>query len=76
MEIPIHKIAELPREEVIAMLLNFPGTFKFDFTPEYLQGLETDQLRHMLLAAIMHASRDRKPSCDPQPSNKQNKFAS
>jgi len=54
-EIPIHKIAELSREELIASLLNFPGTFKFDFTPDYLQTINTDQLRHMLMAAYMHA---------------------
>jgi len=63
MEIPIHEIAELSREEVIKSLLNFPGTFKFDFTREYLQGLDTDQLRHMLLAAYIYACRDkRKPA--------------
>ncbi len=76
MEIPIHKIAELPREEVITTLLNFPGTFKFDFTREYLQGLETDQLRHMLLAAYMHASREHRASCDSNNTPNQNKFAS
>lgn len=54
-EIPIHQIAEMSREELICNLLDFPGTFKFDFTREYLQTLETEQLRHMLLAAYMHA---------------------
>jgi hypothetical protein len=76
MEIPIHKIAELPREEVITTLLNFPGTFKFDFTREYLQGLETDQLRHMLLAAYLHASRDPSASCDSNTQTNRTKFAS
>ena len=54
-EIPIHKIAELSREELIVSLRNFPGTFKFDFTVNYLQTVNTDQLRHMLMAAYMHA---------------------
>ncbi len=58
MEIPIHQIAELPREQVIETLLHFPGTFQFDFTQEYLQSLSTDQLRHMLVAAYIHAYRN------------------
>jgi len=54
-EIPIHQIAELSREELVLALLHFPGTFKFDFTEEYLQSITTDQLRHMLMAAYLHA---------------------
>jgi len=54
-EMPIHQIAELSREELIANLLTFPGTFKFDFTREYLDEINTDQLRHMLMAAYIHA---------------------
>jgi hypothetical protein len=59
MEISVHKIAELSRDEVISTLMNFPGTFPFDFTPEYLQNQDTDRLRHMLLAAYIHACRDK-----------------
>jgi hypothetical protein len=63
MDMPVHKIAELSRDEVIDTLLHFPGTFKFDFTLEYLENLNTEQLRHMLLAAYIHASREhRKPA--------------
>ena len=58
MDMPVHKIAELSRPEVIEMLLHFPGTFKFDFTLEYLENLTTEQLQHMLLAAYIHASRE------------------
>jgi hypothetical protein len=60
-EIPIHQIAEMTRDALIDSLLHFPGTFKFDFTLDYLQALETDQLRHMLMAAYIHAhAKDRK----------------
>jgi hypothetical protein len=57
---PVHKIAELSREDVIETLLHFPGTFKFDFTLEYLENLTTEQLQHMLLAAYIHASREKR----------------
>ncbi len=50
------KIATMPRNRVIKNLLNFEGSFKFDFTREYLEKLSTDQLRHLLLAAYLHAS--------------------
>lgn len=60
MDMPVHKIAELSRDEVIEKLLHFPGTFKFDFTLEYLQGLTTEQLQHTLLAAYIHASREKR----------------
>jgi hypothetical protein len=54
-EIPIHQIAELSRDELIDHLLNFHGTFKFDFTQDFLTSVNTDQLRHMLMAAFLHA---------------------
>ncbi|MFA5866168.1 MAG: hypothetical protein WC975_15960 [Phycisphaerae bacterium] len=57
-EIPVHEIAELSRDKLITCLLHFPGRFKFDFTLEYLQSVATDQLRHMLLAAYIHAHKD------------------
>lgn len=60
MESSLHLIAEMTREELISGLLNFPGTFKFDFTREYLATIDTDQLRHMLMAAYLHAYNKRK----------------
>ncbi len=63
-DIPIHKIAELTREELICTLLSFPGTFKFDFTQEYLESVNTDQLRHMLMAAYLHAYAKNRQSAD------------
>jgi len=45
-------IASLGRTQVEHRIKNFKGTFKFDFTDEYLSNLTVDRLRHILLAAI------------------------
>jgi len=45
-------IASLGRSEVEDRIKNFKGSFKFDFTDEYLASLTVDRLRHILLAAI------------------------
>jgi len=45
-------IASLGRNEVEHKIKNFKGTFKFDFTDEYLSSLTLDRLKHILLAAI------------------------
>jgi hypothetical protein len=45
-------IASLNRSEVERRIKNFKGSFKFDFTDEYLAGLTIDRLRHILFAAI------------------------
>jgi hypothetical protein len=45
-------IASLERSQVEHKIKNFKGTFKFDFTDEYLASLTVDRLKHILLAAI------------------------
>ncbi|HBG25698.1 MAG: hypothetical protein A2Y10_20535 [Planctomycetes bacterium GWF2_41_51] len=45
-------IATLGRPEVEQRIKNFKGSFKFDFTDEYLASLTIDRLRHILFAAI------------------------
>lgn len=45
-------IASLGRNEVEHRIKNFKGSFKFDFTDEYLSTLTIDRLRHILYAAI------------------------
>ena len=40
------------RDELKSRLLRFKGNFKFDFTESYLDGLSTDKLKHILLAAV------------------------
>ena len=50
------KIASMKKQEIIRRLLNFNG-MKMDFTPDYLEDLSTDRLRHILLAAIVTVNR-------------------
>ncbi|GEM_PF-1950095 len=45
-------IASLDRSQVEHKIKTFKGTFKFDFTDEYLSSLTVDRLKHILLAAI------------------------
>jgi len=45
-------ISSLGRSEVEKRLKNFKGSFRLDFTDEYLGSLTIDRLRHMLFAAI------------------------
>ncbi len=46
------EVAELDREQMIARLTRFPGDLRLDFSKDYLEGCQTDQLRHLLLAAL------------------------
>ena len=48
----ISSIASLRKSELKSRLLRFKGSFKFDFTESYLDGLSTDKLKHILLAAV------------------------
>ncbi len=50
-------IAGLGRDEVKARIKGFHGSFRLDFSDEYLDGLSVDRLRHILLAALMTAGR-------------------
>ena len=45
-------ISSLDRNEVENKIKNFQGSFKLDFTEEYLQNLTVDRLRHILFAAM------------------------
>jgi hypothetical protein len=45
-------ISSLDRGEVENRIRNFQGSFKFDFTEEYLKSLTVDRLRHILFAAM------------------------
>jgi hypothetical protein len=46
------EVAEMEREEMITQLTRFPGDLRLDFSRDYLEGCQTDQLRHLLLAAL------------------------
>jgi len=49
-------IAALDRDELKRRIKNFKGRFKLDFTEDYLDRLNIDRLRHILLAAHISAS--------------------
>jgi hypothetical protein len=52
-------IAALGRDELKKRIRNFRGRFKLDFSDEYLDRLSIDRLRHILLAALIHARAER-----------------
>ena len=47
------QLAALSRDEIKPRLLDFPSRTRLDFTEEFLEKLSTDQLRHILFAAIL-----------------------
>jgi hypothetical protein len=49
-------IAALDRDELKRRIRNFKGRFKLDFSEEYLENLNVDRLRHILLAAHVSAT--------------------
>ena len=49
----IVSIASLSKGELKRRIRNFKGRFKLDFSEDYLDGLSTDRLRHILMAALM-----------------------
>ncbi len=51
------QIATMNRRRITQELLNFQGRFKMDFTPQYLESLSEDRLRHILLAAKLQQLR-------------------
>ncbi len=52
-------IAALDRDELKRRIKNFRGRFKLDFTEDYLNQLNIDRLRHILLAAHISTSSPR-----------------
>ena len=48
-------IAVLGRRELKSRIKNFRGRFKLDFTDDYLDAMDIDRLRHLLLAALINA---------------------
>ncbi|MBN1816785.1 MAG: hypothetical protein JW828_05465 [Sedimentisphaerales bacterium] len=51
-------IATLSKSQVKDRLLHFHGRPRLDFTESYLDGLSTDRLRHILLAAMVTHDRN------------------
>lgn len=46
-------IAVMDRQALIQRLRSFDGDFPLDFTEGYLAGLDTERLRHILMAAYL-----------------------
>lgn len=49
-------VAAMPRQELIATLRGLHCPFQLDFSEAYLQSLSDDRLRHVVLAAGLHAA--------------------
>ena len=56
LETLMQALAILPRERCVAELADVPH-LHLDFTDDYLATQSTDQLRHLLLAALLQARR-------------------
>ena len=50
----VAELSGLTREELTPRLLAFPSRTHLDFTREFLDAQSTEQLRHILLAALLY----------------------
>jgi hypothetical protein len=48
-------IASLDRMELTRRIKKFRGTFKLDFTEDYLNQSTVDRLRHILMSALIYS---------------------
>ena len=46
-------VAVLDREALVQQFHTYPSTFPIDFTPEFLQTVPLDRLRHIFLALCL-----------------------
>ncbi len=46
------EVCELDRAELLERLTHFDGALPLDFSAEYLEQCATDQMRHILVAAL------------------------
>lgn len=53
----ITRLAVMDRHELRALLDSLKMRFPLDFTDEFLADISTDKLRHVTLAACLHADR-------------------
>lgn len=51
------EIATMDKAEVKHHILHFDGPVRLDFTEDYLDSLDLEKLRHILLAALITAHR-------------------
>jgi hypothetical protein len=50
-------VAGMSKAEVKRRILHFEGPIRLDFTEDYLNSLDLERLRHILLAALITAHR-------------------
>ena len=53
----VNKIQSMDRESLLGTLKNLDCDFAIDFTDEFLNSISTDRLKHIVLAASLHAHR-------------------
>ena len=49
------KIAEMPRRRLVTLLRSMDCDFAVDFTDKFLKSASLERLRHIALAAALHA---------------------
>lgn len=47
-------VASMSREQLKPRLMSFPSRTRLDFTEDFLDKLSTEQLRHILFAAMLY----------------------
>jgi hypothetical protein len=47
-------VSSLDRGTLTRQFLNFRGNFPVDFTPEFLEQLSVDRMRHIFVALCLH----------------------
>lgn len=57
MDKEIDHIQALDRDALLREILHFEGRVRLDFSEAYLATLSTEQLRHLLLAAVLQSQR-------------------
>jgi hypothetical protein len=50
-------VASLDKAMLTEQFLNFQGTFPVDFTPEFLQALPLERMRHIFVALCLQAQK-------------------
>jgi len=50
----VDSITKIGREEVTRRIMNYRGSFKMDFSNDYLNKLPVDRLKHIYLAALIN----------------------
>jgi hypothetical protein len=50
-------VASLDRQTLIQQMGAYHGNFPLDFTPQFLEGLSLDRLRHIFLAVCLQNQR-------------------